>query len=86
VCSKGIAGEEDRRALLDLQCEDESWEAGWMYQYGSLGVEIGNRAVTTAMAVAALSSQPTPAKASDASKLGGMREVVSEVVNVNDGK
>ncbi|TEY44842.1 hypothetical protein BOTCAL_0344g00160 [Botryotinia calthae] len=52
----GVACESDRRALLNMQCDDGSWEAGWMYQYGSNGVSIGNCAVTTAMAVAALSS------------------------------
>ncbi|CCD33681.1 hypothetical protein BofuT4_P066400.1 [Botrytis cinerea T4] len=52
----GVSCESDRRALLDMQCGDGSWEAGWMYQYGSNGVKIGNCAVTTAMAVAALSS------------------------------
>jgi hypothetical protein len=53
----GIACSDDRHALLNLQCEDGSWEAGWMYQYGSTGLKIGNRCVTTAMAVAAISSQ-----------------------------
>ncbi|KAL7621715.1 hypothetical protein AAE478_009042 [Parahypoxylon ruwenzoriense] len=52
----GIACENDRRALLSLQCEDGRWEGGWIYQYGSTGVKIGNTAVTTAMAVEALSS------------------------------
>lgn len=52
----GVSCQSDRRALLDMQCDDGSWEAGWMYQYGSNGVKIGNCAVTTAMAVAALSS------------------------------
>ncbi|KAI0848056.1 HAD-like protein [Daldinia vernicosa] len=52
----GIACEDDRRALLSLQCDDGSWEGGWLYQYGATGVKIGNRAVTTAMAIAALSS------------------------------
>ncbi|OTB13101.1 hypothetical protein K445DRAFT_14092 [Daldinia sp. EC12] len=52
----GVQCERDRRALLDLQCDDGSWEGGWLYQYGRSGVKIGNRAVTTAMAIAALSS------------------------------
>lgn len=57
TCSQmGIACEQDRQALLSLQCEDGSWEAGWMYQYGSTGMKIGNVGVTTAMAVAALSA------------------------------
>lgn len=46
----------DRRALLDLQCEDGGWEAGWMYKFGSTGMELGNRAVTTAMAIKAIAS------------------------------
>ncbi|KAI9150073.1 Short-chain dehydrogenase/reductase [Paramyrothecium foliicola] len=54
----GIACGHDRSELLRRQCQDGSWEQGWMYRYGSTGVQIGNRAVTTAMAVAALSTQP----------------------------
>lgn len=46
---------DDKQTLLSMQCDDGSWEPGWMYQYGSTGVKIGNRSVTTAMAVAALS-------------------------------
>ena len=46
----------DRRALLDLQAEDGGWKAGWMYRFGSTGVRLGNRGVTTALAVKALSS------------------------------
>ena len=46
----------DRRALLDLQCEDGGWDAGSLYKYGSTGVELGNRGVTTAMAVNAIGS------------------------------
>lgn len=53
----GVACHGDRRALLSMQCADGSWEPGWMYQYGSTGIKIGNRAVTTALAVAALSTQ-----------------------------
>lgn len=51
----GIPCEGDCAELLSSQCDDGSWEAGWMYRYGSTGETIGNRAVTTAMAVAALS-------------------------------
>lgn len=57
--SVGLPCEDDRHALLGRQCEDGSWEPGWMYQYGSTGVKIGNRAATTAMAVAALSLPST---------------------------
>lgn len=44
----------DRRALLDLQCDDGGWEAGSLYTYGSTGLEIGNRGVTTALAIKAI--------------------------------
>ena len=46
----------DCQTLLTMQCEDGGWEAGWMYAYGSTGVKIGNRGVTTAMAIKALGS------------------------------
>ena len=55
--SLGLSYDVDRRALLDLQCEDGGWEAGWMYKYGSTGVQVGNRGVTTAMAVKAIVSE-----------------------------
>ncbi|KAI1173383.1 HAD-like protein [Nemania sp. FL0916] len=55
----GIPCEQDRQCLLKLQCDDGSWEPGWMYQFGSRGMKIGNRSVTTAMAVVALSSEGT---------------------------
>ena len=47
---------EDCHTLLDMQCEDGGWEAGWVYRYGSTGVRLGNRGVTTAMAIRALAS------------------------------
>ncbi len=51
----GVRWEGDRAALLGRQCGDGGWEGGWMYQYGSTRVRVGNRGVTTAMAVFALS-------------------------------
>ena len=52
----GSQYDDERRALLDLQCEDGGWEGGWMYGYPSTGVKLGNRGVTTAMALKALAS------------------------------
>ncbi|GAB1319343.1 Alpha-D-glucose-1-phosphate phosphatase [Madurella fahalii] len=78
----GIACEADHRTLLNLQCEDGSWEPGWMYRYGSTGVRIGNRGVTTAMAVAALSSRDIAAQGNGSCKPNGM----GEVVNLIDAK
>ncbi|KAI1449975.1 Haloacid dehalogenase-like hydrolase-domain-containing protein [Annulohypoxylon stygium] len=76
----GIACEDDRRALLSMQCDDGSWEVGWMYQYGSTGVKIGNRGVTGAMAVVALSTQdPVTQQPNGSSKLGAMKEVVAMI-------
>lgn len=79
----GIACEDDRRALLGLQCDDGSWEGGWLYQYGTTGVKIENRAVTTAMAIAALSSQDVVPQRND-TKLSGMNgnQVVVEIRDV----
>ncbi|KAG6857679.1 hypothetical protein H0H87_004095 [Tephrocybe sp. NHM501043] len=56
----GIRNEVDLRALLPLQCEDGGWEIGWMYKYGSSGIRIGNRGLTTALAVKAIEATSTP--------------------------
>ncbi len=44
----------DCHTLLTMQCEDGGWDGGWMYRYGSTGIKVGNRGVTTAMAIRAL--------------------------------
>lgn len=57
ICkSVGISNLVDLNTLLSMQLEDGGWPAGWMYRYGSSGVEIGNRGVTTALAVKAIES------------------------------
>jgi len=52
--SVGIRDEMDLRTLLSLQQEDGGWESGWMYKYGSSGINIGNRGLTTAFAINAI--------------------------------
>ncbi|KAJ7462352.1 Haloacid dehalogenase-like hydrolase-domain-containing protein [Mycena galericulata] len=52
--SLGLRDTVDLRTLLALQCEDGGWEIGWMYKYGSSGIKIGNRGLTTALAIKAL--------------------------------
>ena len=75
--SLGLKCRTDRRALLDLQCEDGGWKAGWMYRYGSTGVELGNWGVTTAIAVKAIASsenfagQSSPGEEGAARRCGG---------------
>ena len=54
--SVGIRNEIDLRTLLPLQCEDGGWEIGYIYKYGSSGIRIGNRGLTTALAVKAIES------------------------------
>ena len=49
----------DRRTLLDLQCDDGGWEAGSLYTYGSTGLAIRNRGVTTALAIKAIGPAQT---------------------------
>ena len=61
--SLGVECEEDRRTLLCLQCHDGGWESGWMYRYGSTGVKIGNRGVTTVLAMKAIASSVSASKA-----------------------
>ncbi|KAG2138330.1 Haloacid dehalogenase-like hydrolase-domain-containing protein [Suillus clintonianus] len=50
----GLRNNVDLRTLLPLQCEDGGWEIGWVYQYPSSGVKIGNRGLTTSLAVKAI--------------------------------
>ncbi|KAG6820738.1 hypothetical protein H0H93_012384 [Arthromyces matolae] len=57
----GLRNEVDLRALLPLQCEDGGWENGWMYKYGSSGIRIGNRGLTTALAIKAVETMSYPA-------------------------
>ncbi|KAG1723184.1 HAD-like domain-containing protein [Suillus paluster] len=55
VCAYlGLRSDVDIHALLSLQCEDGSWEIGWIYHYGVSGINIGNRGLTTAMAIKAI--------------------------------
>lgn len=56
----GIRDETDLRALRPLQCEDGGWEIGWMYKYGSSGIRIGNRGLTTAFAIKAIEAIAQP--------------------------
>lgn len=47
----------DRRGydrLLALQEADGAWPTGWVYKYGMSGVLVGNKGLTTVMAVAAI--------------------------------
>ncbi|KAJ7703151.1 Haloacid dehalogenase-like hydrolase-domain-containing protein [Mycena rosella] len=61
--SLDVRDEVDLRTLLGMQAEDGSWE-GWIYKYGSSGIKIGNRGLTTALAIkaveAAEASSPSP--------------------------
>jgi hypothetical protein len=59
----GLRLEQDFTQLLPLQCEDGGWGPGWMYKYGSSNIKIGNRGLTTALAlnaISALQSLPSP--------------------------
>ncbi|KAK7057152.1 alpha-D-glucose-1-phosphate phosphatase YihX [Favolaschia claudopus] len=52
--SVGLRNDVDLKSLRALQCEDGGWEIGWMYKYGGSGVKIGNRGLTTALAIQAI--------------------------------
>ena len=61
VCNQfGIVDRADLEALLAMQCEDGGWEMGILYQYASKKLKIGNRGVSTAMALQAIKGFPTP--------------------------
>lgn len=50
----GVRNQEAIDKLLSLQREDGGWELGWIYKYGSSGLLIGNRGLTTAYAMRAI--------------------------------
>ena len=50
----GIRNEADLRRLLPLQCIDGGWEIGWIYHYGLTDILVGNRGLTTALAIKAI--------------------------------
>ena len=60
----GLRLERDLAALLPLQYEDGGWGPSWIYKYGSSGIKIGNRGLTTALALNAIAAlypaQPQP--------------------------
>lgn len=52
--SLGVRDEIDLRQLLAAQGSDGAWEDGWFYRYGQTGITIGNKGVTTALAMKAI--------------------------------
>ena len=56
----GLRLENDLAQLLPLQHEDGGWGPGWMYKYGSSNIKIGNRGLTTALALNAISALQSP--------------------------
>lgn len=55
VCDfTGVRNDIDVRTLRNFQCEDGGWDTGLIYKYGSSGLSIGNRGLTTAMAIHAI--------------------------------
>ncbi|KAH8988101.1 HAD-like domain-containing protein [Lactarius akahatsu] len=56
----GLRLAHDLALLLPLQCEDGGWGPSWIYKYGSSGVKIGNRGLTTALALNAISALQSP--------------------------
>ena len=56
----GLKNEVDMRRLLPMQCKDGSWEIGWLYHYGRSGISVGNRGLTTALAIRAIELMGLP--------------------------
>ncbi|KAH9884964.1 Haloacid dehalogenase-like hydrolase-domain-containing protein [Cubamyces lactineus] len=49
-----IRDSRDYERLLTMQEEDGSWPTGWIYKFGASGILVGNKGLTTAMAVTAI--------------------------------
>jgi DNA-binding Lrp family transcriptional regulator len=58
----GLRLERDLATLLPLQYEDGGWGPSWIYKYGSSGLKIGNRGLTTALALNAIAALYPPAQ------------------------
>ena len=56
----GVRMERDLATLLPLQCEDGGWDPSWIYKYGSSDIKIGNRGLTTALALNAIAALDKP--------------------------
>ncbi len=55
VCDfTGVRNDIDLQTLRTFQREDGGWDTGLIYKYGSSGLSIGNRGLTTAMAIHAI--------------------------------
>ncbi|KAK0460196.1 HAD-like domain-containing protein [Desarmillaria tabescens] len=50
----GVKNDIDLQSLRASQCEDGGWDMGLIYKYGSSGLSIGNRGLTTVMAIYAI--------------------------------
>ncbi|KAH8988053.1 HAD-like domain-containing protein [Lactarius akahatsu] len=58
----GVRLEREVALLLPLQCEDGGWGPDWIYKYGFSGVKIGNRGLTTAFALNAITALQPPSQ------------------------
>ncbi|PYI20170.1 HAD-like protein [Aspergillus violaceofuscus CBS 115571] len=56
----GMSNLLDESTLRDMQCEDGGFPTCWVYRFGSTGVKIGNRGLTTTLAIKAIEMPLTP--------------------------
>jgi hypothetical protein len=63
--------EQDVRELLAMQCEGGSWEPGSFYRFGSSKVSVGNRGLTTALAIRAVDMYRVTRTPSKGTEQGG---------------
>jgi hypothetical protein len=52
----GVRLEREMAEMVLMQEEDGGWGACWVYKYGSSGIKIGNRGLSTAFALKAISA------------------------------
>ncbi|OQE36850.1 hypothetical protein PENCOP_c011G04391 [Penicillium coprophilum] len=57
--SMGIVNHCDVPKLLALQSRDGGWPVDWIYRWGSSGLKVGNRGLTTALATKAIEASGT---------------------------
>lgn len=65
----GLCDKSDYDRLLTMQEMDGSWPMGWVYKYGAVDILIGNKGLTTALAINAV-------KELDALRLGSSYDII----------
>ncbi|KAJ5613718.1 hypothetical protein N7528_007372 [Penicillium herquei] len=75
----GIANVRDRETLRQQQLTDGGWPVGSIYRYGSSGLDLGNRGLSTALAIHALGADVPETTAMAFTQISPHRQTISKL-------